>query len=204
MILWVSTRTSALAARLGFALAGNPGEVREISLRAGDARTPEFLAMNPKGQVPVLQLDDGVALTETPAILLALGESFPGSGLLGASPLERWRVMEWLSWYAWTVPGAFMPGFAPARFGPATAENAIREAALVRAGAALDFASGALGGRDWLVGERLTAADLVLAMLTVFAGFLNIAPPDALLAHRARVFATPALKPVLVAEGMAA
>ena len=41
-------------------------------------------------------------------------------------------------------------------------------------------------------------------MLTVFAGFLNVAPPDALLAHRARTFATPEFKPVLAAEGMAA
>ena len=204
MILWVSARTSSLAARLAFALAGTPGEVREIGLRAGESRTPEFLAMNPKGQVPVLQLEAGAALTETPAILLALGESFPEAGLLGATPMDRWRVMEWLSWYAWTVPGAFLPGFAPGRYGPVTAENAIREAALVRAGAALDFAAAQLGGRDWAVGEALTAADLVLAMLTGFAGFLGIAPPDTLLAHRARVFAVPSLRPVLVAEGMAA
>jgi glutathione S-transferase len=204
LILWVSTRTSSLAARMAFALAGNPGEVREISLRAGEGRTPEFLAINPKGQVPVLQLEDGTGLTETPAIMLALGESFPASGLLGTSQRERWRVMEWLSWYAWTVPGAFMPGFAPSRFGPPAAETAIREAALGRAGASLDFAAAQLGDRDWAAGAAATAADLVLAQLTVFAGFLNLAPPDALLAHRARVFAMPALKPVLAAEGMAA
>lgn len=204
MILWVSTRTSSLAARLAFALAGNPGEVREISLRAGEGRTPEFLAINPKGQVPVLQLEDGTALTETPAIMLALGESFADSGLLGTSQRERWRVMEWLSWYAWTVPGAFIPGFAPSRFGPPAAEAAIRESALARAGASLDFAAAQFGERDWAAGGAVTAADLVLAQMTVFAGFLNLAPPDALLAHRARVFAIPALKPVLVAEGMAA
>ena len=204
MILWVSTRTSSLAARLAFALAGNPGEVREISLRAGEARTPEFLALNPKGQVPVLQLDDGAGLTETPAILLALGESFPSSGLLGTSQLERWRVMEWLAWYAWTVPGNFLPAFAPSRFGPEVAENAVREAAMSRAAASLDFAAARLGDGSWAVGETVTAADLVLAQMTVFAGFLNLAPPDALLAHRARVFAIPVLRPVLAAEGMAA
>ena len=204
MILWVSARTSSLAARLAFALAGMPGEVREVSLRAGEARTPEFLALNPKGQVPVLQLDDGAALTETLAMLLALGESFPEARLLGAAPMERWRVMEWLSWYAWTMPGAFMPAFAPGRFGPAPAEGAIRIAALARAGEALGFAAARLEGRDWAVGEGLTAADLVLAMLTGFGGFLNIVPPDALLAHRARVFAVPTLRPVLLAEGMAA
>jgi glutathione S-transferase len=204
VILWVSARTSSLAARLAFALAGSPGEVRDISLRAGEGRTPEFLAINPKGQVPVLVLDEGEALTETPAILLALGEMFPASKLLGSTQLEKWRVMEWLAWCAWTVPGAFQPGFAPARFGPPTAENAIREAAMGRSGAALEFAAQRLEGRDWAVGPGMTAADLALAMLTGFGGFLGVVPPDALLAHRVRVFSVPALRPVLLAEGMAA
>lgn len=204
MILWVSARTSSLTARLAFALAGTPGEVHEISVRAGESRTPEFLAINPKGQVPVLVLDSGEALTETPAILLALGEMVPEAGLLGATPLEKWRVMEWLAWCAWTVPGSFQPGFMPSHFGPSSAENAIREAALCRAASALSFVAGRLEGRSWAVGQSLTGADLALATLTGFAGFLGLVPPDRLMMHRARVIGVPALRPVLLAEGIAA
>ncbi|WP_207536871.1 glutathione S-transferase family protein [Sabulicella rubraurantiaca] len=203
MILWVSPRTSSLAARLAFAMCGMPGEVREISLRAGDARSPEFIALNPKGQVPVLELEGGMALTETPAILMALGEMFPDSNLLGTSRAERWQVMEWLAWVAWTVPGAFLPGFDPGRFGPAPAEEGIRSAALARADLALVYAGSRIEGRGWAVGGTPTAADCSLALLTVLGGFLGIAPPEALMAHRRRFFALPALRDALTAEGFA-
>lgn len=204
MILWVSTRSSSLACRLAFALAGTPGEVREISLRAGEGQTPGFLALNPKGQVPVLQLDDGLVVTETPAIMLALADTVPGAALLGATPPQRWQAMEWLGWVAWTLPGAFTPAFMPARFGPPPAESGIRAAALERAQAAMDFANTRLPADGWAVGGAPTAADCALAMLAVFAGFLNLDPGERLHGLRGRLFALPALRPTLLAEGFAA
>jgi glutathione S-transferase len=204
LILLVSARTSSLACRLAFALAGLPGEVRDLSLRQGEHRTPEMLALNPKGQVPALILDSGETITETPAILLAIGEMAPESGLIPAERVARWRVMEWLSWYAYQFPRAFQPAFRPAIFGPPTAENQIREGGLTRVGEVLAFLEAGLGARDWLVGDALTAADLVAAMMTTFAGFVGVVPPDALMAHRKRVFALPALDDTLKAEGFAA
>ncbi|MBS7791392.1 glutathione S-transferase family protein [Roseococcus sp. SDR] len=204
MILLVSARTSSLACRLAFALAGLPGEVRDLSLRQGEHRTPEMLALNPKGQVPALILDSGETITETPAILLAIGEMAPASGLIPAEGVARWRVMEWLSWYAYQFPRAFQPAFRPAIFGPPPAENQIREGGLTRVGEALALIETRLGNRDWLVGNAVTAADLVVAMMTTFAGFVGVVPPDALMAHRRRVFALPALAETLQAEGFAA
>ena len=203
MILYVSTRSSSLAARLAFVLAGLPGEVREIGLRAGESRTPEYLAINPKGQVPALVLDNGETLTETAAILLAIGELAPQSGLIPTDRMARWRVMEWLSWYAWNAPRSFLPAMMPSMFGPPQVENQIREAALKRVEGLLAHVEVALTGRDWAVGDHLTAADLCIAMLTVFAGFLGIAPPDGMMAHRARIFALPSLADTLKAEGFA-
>ena len=204
MILLVSARTSSLACRLAFALAGLPGEVRDLSLRQGEHRTAEMLALNPKGQVPALILDSGETITETPAILLAIGEMAPASGLIPATGVARWRVMEWLSWYAYQFPRAFQSAFRPAIFGPPTAENQIREGGLARVGEVLAFLETGLGERDWLVGDALTAADLVAAMMTTFAGFVGVVPPDALMAHRKRVFALPSLADTLQAEGFAA
>ncbi|TCH99891.1 glutathione S-transferase family protein [Roseococcus sp. SYP-B2431] len=204
MILYVSTRSSSLAARLAFALSGLPGDVQEISLRQGEGRTPEYLALNPKGQVPTLLLDDGQALTETPAILLAIGEMAPESGLIPTERMARWRVMEWLSWCAWHLPRSFHPGFAPGRFGPASAESEIRASAVARVEEMLAFLDRGLEDRDWIVGEAVTAADCYIALVTVLAGFLGVAPPDALLAHRKRLFSLPVLADTLAAEGFSA
>ncbi|UPY39265.1 glutathione S-transferase family protein [Sediminicoccus sp. KRV36] len=204
MILFVSARTSSLACRLAFILAGLPGEVRDLSLRGGEHKTPEMLAINPKGQVPALLLDSGETITETPAIMLAIGEMAPESGLIPAGRVQRWQVMEWLSWYAYQFPRAFQPAFRPAIFGPPPAENQIREGGLKRVGEVLEFLESGLAARDWLVGTQLTAADLTAAMTTTFAGFVGMVPPDALMAHRKRVFAIPALAETLKAEGFAA
>jgi glutathione S-transferase len=204
LILYVSSRTSSLACRLAFVLAGLPGEVRDLSLRSGEHKTPEMLAINPKGQVPALRLDSGETITETPAIMLAIGEMAPASGLIPAGGVARWQVMEWLSWYAYQFPRAFQPAFRPAIFGPPPAENQIREGGLTRVGEVLAFLESNLGDRDWLVGEALSAADLTAAMITTFAGFVGVVPPDALMAHRKRVFALPALAETLKAEGFAA
>lgn len=204
MILFASARTSSLACRLAFVLAGLPGEVRDLSLRGGEHQTPEMLALNPKGQVPALLLDSGAVITETPAIMLAIGEMAPQSGLIPAEGVQRWQVMEWLSWYAYHFPRAFQPAFRPAIFGPPPAENQIREGGLKRVGEVLGFLESSLGEKDWLVGGALTAADLTAAMMTSFAGFVGVIPPDALMAHRKRVFALPALAETLKAEGFAA
>jgi len=204
LILLVSARTSSLACRLAFALSGLVGEVRDLSLRGGEHKTPEMLTLNPKGQVPALSLDGGETITETPAILLAIGEMAPASGLIPAEGVARWQVMEWLSWYAYQFPRAFQPAFRPAIFGPPPAENQIREGGLKRVGEVLELLESSLGDKDWLVGEALTAADLTAAMMTTFAGFVGVVPPDPLMAHRKRVFALPALAETIQAEGFAA
>lgn len=204
MILYVSPRSSSLACRLAFVLAGLPGEVKELGLRAGEHKTPEFLAITAKGQVPALLLDSGETITETPAIMLAIGEMAPDSGLIPRDQLGRWRVMEWLSWCGFHFPRAFQPAFVPDVFGPGPAESQIREAGVKRVEAALAFVESQLGSRDFIVGDHLTAADLYIAMLTTFTGFLGVAPPDALMAHRARIFALPLLADTLRSEGFAA
>ena len=72
---------------------GLPFEYVEKDIMKGETRTPEFLALNPNGRVPVLQLDDGTALAESNAILFYLAEGTP---YLPADKLERARVLQWL------------------------------------------------------------------------------------------------------------
>ncbi len=75
--LWTSTFTSGTLAHQIAAVAGVPFELRFISLRAGDHKKPDYLAVNPKGEVPALQLPDGTVVTELPAIIQWFAEAAP-------------------------------------------------------------------------------------------------------------------------------
>ena len=75
---------------------------REVDILRGESREPWFLAKNPVGQIPVLELDDGTCLRESSAILFHVAE---GSPLLPADPLERTRVLEWLCFEQTHVDG---------------------------------------------------------------------------------------------------
>ena len=76
--------TCALASRIALEEAGAPYEAVKLSFRDGDQRKPEYLKINPKGRVPALVTERGV-LTETPAILLYVAQTFPDAKL---APLD--------------------------------------------------------------------------------------------------------------------
>ncbi|WP_376095257.1 glutathione S-transferase family protein [Roseomonas sp. CCTCC AB2023176] len=159
---------------------GAPVEPHWVSLRAGDTKTPEYRAMNPKGQVPVLQFADGAALTEIPAIALALHEMTPGSTLFPAGGIERLRAFEQLAWCHFTMPAIFFPAFAGARMagGDEAAGAALRAAAPKRILAAMRIAEGLIGDGTSLVqgtpGDAVRAADVFLWTLVRFCGFLKV------------------------------
>src|ERR1700754_552531 len=67
----------------------------EISVLKGETRTPEFLAMNPAGQVPVVQFADNGPLAQSNAIMLHLAE---GTGLIPEDAFERAQMLQWLFW----------------------------------------------------------------------------------------------------------
>jgi glutathione S-transferase len=80
-------------ARLALAQLAIPHRVIEVDIDKGETRTPEFLAMNPNGRIPLLALDNGVYLAESNAILCYLAE---GSALMPKDALNRALVLQWL------------------------------------------------------------------------------------------------------------
>lgn len=138
----------------------------EVDLMKGETRTPDFLALNPAGQVPVVVLPDGRALAQSNAIILHLAE---GSDLIPADPYDRAKMLEWLFWEQYSHE----PYVAVARFqvkyegrDPATLD-----ARLVSRGvAALARMEAALHGCEYLAGERLSLADVALVAYTRVAG----------------------------------
>ena len=144
---------------------GLPYEWVETSVVTGETRTPDFLAMNPAGQVPLALLDDGRPLAQSNAIILHLAR---GSALIPTDPYLQARMFEWMFWEQYSHE----PYVAVARFqvryrgrDPATLEPEL----VGRAEAALDRLEAALAGSTWIVGDAFSLADMALLPYTRFA-----------------------------------
>jgi glutathione S-transferase len=79
--------------------AGAAFEVRPVNMRRGQNRTPDYLKLNPKHQVPVLVID-GQPLTENPAIQIWIHRNFPAAKILPADPMQELKAISLLSWCA--------------------------------------------------------------------------------------------------------
>jgi glutathione S-transferase len=86
---------SARRARIFLAEKDLAAQIEDIDLRNGQHLEPAYLAINPQGLVPVLELDDGTRITENVAIAVYLDEIKPTPPLFGRNPLERARVLQW-------------------------------------------------------------------------------------------------------------
>ncbi|WP_425994272.1 glutathione S-transferase family protein [Caulobacter sp. DWR1-3-2b1] len=134
----------------------------EVDIMKSESRTADFLAMNPAGQVPAVILDDGGALAQSNAIMLHLAE---GSTLIPSAPFERAKMYEWLFWEQYSHE----PYVAVARFQVAYLGKPVSELdpKLVERGhGALIRLETQLTHTPYLVGERLTLADIALVAYT--------------------------------------
>lgn len=207
-ILWTSTRTSGTIVHQMVAASGLDLDIRFISLRKGDHKTPDFLAINPKGEVAAIQIPDaGVAITEIPAMALWLAEAAPDSGLLPHDAIGRAKGMEWLCWCHFRMANTFSLAFQAKRLtgGDEAAAAALKATAVTRAQDALAFADAQLAGRPHgtiLGTEKVSAADIFLAALLGFGGFLGVATDGFanLKALGAKVAAVPAIAAALARE----
>lgn len=134
----------------------------ETDVLSGKTRTPEFLALNPVGQVPVLVLDDGRALAQSNAIILHLAE---GSDLIPADSYDRARMLEWMFWEQYSHE----PYVAVARFQVHYLKKPVSELEprlVERGNGALQRLEDGLAASGFLVGARLTLADVALVAYT--------------------------------------
>jgi len=148
--------------RMALDILGLPYEWREIDVLKGESRTPEFLAMNPNGKVPVLAVDGATFLPESNAILWYLAE---GTALLPEDRLARARVLQWMFFEQYSHE----PAIAVARFIRCflKKDDEPRLPELRRRGdAALGVMERHLEAHEWFVGDRLTIADLALFAYT--------------------------------------
>ncbi|MBN3856858.1 glutathione transferase GstA [Paraburkholderia sp. Ac-20340] len=159
----------------------------------------DFRAINAKGCVPALELDNGELLTEGPAIMQYLADQNPASGLAPANgTLARYRLQEMLGFISTELHKRYSPLFNPASPESVRADSI---AALQRQYGLLDQR---LAAHEWLVGDQFTAADAYLFTATNWAAHVgfDLSAFPAVLAHQQRVGARPAVQAALVAEGL--
>jgi glutathione S-transferase len=140
---------------------GLPYRWQETDTRQGATRTPEYLALNPAGKVPLLVLDDGQTLPESNAILCYLAE---GSALWPVNRLSRAQVLQWMFFEQYSHEPYIAVARAIRRFYP---EREAEIPALLEKGyKALDILEQHLRRHDFLVAGRYTVADIALYAYT--------------------------------------
>jgi len=154
---------NAYKVRLLLSQLQRPYERVEMDILAGETRTPEFLALNPNGRIPLLTLDDGTQLAESNAILFYLAE---GTRFLPDDRLGRARVLQWMFFEQYSHE----PYIAVLRFwafaGLLEANASSIPEKRERGEAALAVMDRHLGQREFFVDDRYTIADIALFAYT--------------------------------------
>ncbi|SDE11872.1 glutathione S-transferase family protein [Belnapia rosea] len=178
--------------RLALSLLGLPCELVEVDLARGANRSPEFLALNPFGQVPVLE-DGGTVVADSSAILVYLAKRSGRTDWLPEDPAGAARVQRWLSVAAGQI------AFGPAAARLVTIFGAAFDATevIARAHAILQRIEAELAARPWLAADRPTIADVALYSYIVAApeGNVDLAPYPAVRAWLGRIEGLPGFVP---------
>lgn len=164
-----------------------PHEEETVDLLAGANRQPDYLALNPLGQVPVLVDDDGTVIRDSQAILVYLARRYaPDWAPTDAGTAAR--VQVWLSFAA----NEILNGPGAARLDKLFRREPAPDIA-AKVAKALGELERALTGRDWLVGNRPTIADLACYPYAAWApqGDVDLTPYPAVRAWIARIEASP-------------
>lgn len=144
---------------------GIPLKWNEIVVVKGETRTPQFLAMNPAGQVPVVVFDDGRILAQSSAIMLHLAE---GSDLIPTDAFERALMFQWLFWEQYSHETAIAVRRYH-KFFLRKPDDEIDPALMPKCERALGVMEGHLVNRTYFVAERLSLADIALVAYTRFS-----------------------------------
>lgn len=158
-------------------LAGSSFEPALVKLHKGEQRSPEYLALNPRGQVPVL-VDGNDVVTQIPAIALHIDSLFPQAGLLPASGIARTRALQTLMWMNNTVHPTFTHVFMPQKFtADEAAQKAVREhAAAAYRGLLEEIDALARAASPWLGGGQPGVLDAYALTLVRWGGMAGVDP----------------------------
>ncbi len=200
MKLYYSNGACSLSPHIALREAGLPFELVRASTKTHQLDDgTDYYTINPKGAVPLLELDNGERLSEGPAIVQYIADLAPASKLAPTNgTFERARLQEWLNY----ITSELHKGFAPL-FNPAT-PDAYKPIATENLHKKFSYVDGKLAGRNYLMGDTFTVADGYLFTVASWAGYvkLDLTPYKNLAAFVARVGARPKVQEALRAEGL--
>lgn len=188
--------SGGFAVEAALALAGAPFVLERLESVPSTPLPDSFRAMNPWGQVPVLIAPDGAVMTECAAILAWLATRHPGPGV-GPSPDEAayGPLLRWLTFMATSIYEAVLRMTYPVRYtDDPDGEAAMKRAADRRKHAAFLLLEAEIADRPFLLGDEMSGADLMFAMLYAWHKDRPDLPRGAALTHR--VAADPVVAPI--------
>jgi glutathione S-transferase len=200
MKLYFSPGACSLAPHIVLNESGLPFTLVKADLRAHKLEDgSDYYQTTSKGQVPLLEFDNGERLSEGPAITQYIADQVPAKKLAPANgTMERYRVQEWLNF----VTSELHKGIG-GLFNPAMPEDG---KAVIRAKATskLQWVDERLEGKQYLMGDAFTIADAYLFTVTNWTGHtgIDISGMKNLSAFQARMAARPAVQAALKAEGL--
>lgn len=200
MKLYYSPVACSLSPHIVLEEAGLPYEAVLASTKTHKLQDgTDYYSINPKGYVPLLELDSGERLSEGPVIVQYIADLVPERGLIpAAGTLARYRVQEWLNFITSELHKGFSPLFNPAI--PEEAKVLFRAKLVER----FTWVDAQLAGKPYLTGEAFCVADAYLFTVANWSQFVgvDIAGLAQLGAFMERVRQRPAVQAAMKAEGL--
>ena len=201
MKLYYSPGACSLAPHIVASEAGVPIELVKVDLASHKlADGTDYYTINPRGYVPLLELDDGTRITEVVAIVQYLADSKGATHLApAAGTFERVRLNQWLAF----ISSELHKVFSPWLWHKETAEST-KQSVKDRLATRFKELDGLLAKQDYLLGKQFTIADAYAYTIVNWSNFLGISlkPYPSLSAYLLRVAARPKVQEALGAEGL--
>ncbi len=179
-------------------------EASIVNLLAGDQYKPDYAAINPKGSIPALVLNDGTALTEFSAIAWWLARSYPKRKLLPEDLKDEVQALSVMNYVVHTLhTQGFARIFTTERFAPSSSDHeSVKAQGRQIIDKAFAIVDRELVGRQYVIGQ-FTIADAALFYVEFWADRIGIPLPANCQAHYRRMLTRPAVRQVLAEEGYA-
>jgi glutathione S-transferase len=200
MQLYFAPGACSLATHITLREAGLPFELKRADVQTKKLEDgSDYLAVNSKGAVPALKLDNGQVLTEGVAIMQYLADQRPDSGLAPKNgTIERYRLQEWLNYITSEVHKSFSPLWNP------TVDPAVKKFALDNLAKKFEWLNKQLTGKKYLTGDTFTIADSYLFTVLNWSNFLHVdlSKYPAIRDFQSRVAARPKVHEAMEVEGL--
>lgn len=190
LTFYYATATCALASHIALKDAGADYRLRRIDFATTQQRSPDYLALNPKGRVPALVTPAGI-LTETPAILAFIAQSYPQARLAPADPFRFAKTQEFNSYLCSTLHVAHAHRMRGYRWADdAAAIEAMQRKVPQSVGACYDYVETQIAG-PWVMGDDYSIADAYLFTMAQWLEDDGLDPAryPKVIDHRARMAA---------------